>query len=64
MLKIHKKESEKGRFDPLLTHALHVQRHVPPRSPIEMKRKRALSLSTAHRLSIDTIYVQLTALVK
>ena len=51
-------------FDPFLKHALHIRRHVTPRSTIEMKRKRALSLSTVHRLSIDTIFVQLTALVK
>ena len=58
------KKSKNGRVDPLLTHALYVQRHVTPRSLIGMKRKRVLSLSTAHRLSIDTIFVRLTALVK
>ena len=55
------KTSENGRFDPLLTHALYVQRHVTPRQPIGMKRKRALSSTTAHELSFDTNFVRLLA---
>ena len=55
------KKSENGRFDPLLTHALYVQRHVTPRQPIGMKRKRALSSTTAHELSFDTNFVRLLA---
>ena len=51
-------------FDPFLTRAVHIQHVIARKQPIEMKQKRALLSTTAHRLSVDTIFVRLTALVK
>ena len=58
------KKSENGRFDPFLTRADPIQPVIAREQPIGIKRKRALSSSPAHGLSIDTIFVRLTALVK
>ena len=49
------KKSENGRFD---------QHVIASKQPIGIKRKRAFKYSTTHGLSIDTIFVRLTALVK
>ena len=58
------KKSENGRFDPFLTRADHIQHVIAREQPIKTKRKRLLSSSSAQGLSIDTIFVRLTALVK
>ena len=50
-------------FDPFLTRAVHIQHVIASKQPIGIKRKRASKYSTAHGLSIDTIFVRLTALV-
>ena len=56
------KKSENGRFDSILTRALHIRRHVTSRRPIGIKRKRSSKYSTAHGLSTGTNYIWLTSL--
>ena len=48
-------------FDQFLTHAVHIQHVIAREQPIGMKQKRALSSTTAHRLSIDTNFFRLRA---
>ena len=64
MLKARTKRAKTAVFDPFLTRADHIQHVIAREQPIEIKRKSVLSSSPAHGLSIDTIFVRLTALVK
>ena len=54
MLKIRKKKSENGRFDPFLTRAVHIQHVIAREQPIGIKRERSSTYSTAHKLSNDS----------
>ena len=44
-------------------HADHIQHVIAREQPIGMKQKRALSISPSHKVSIDTNYIWLAALV-